>query len=184
MRHSLLPQRLLLGLALLPCLPARAQQTNLPPVNPLQNMLGDLSQLDTNNTVFASEKLELRLGALSQGVTGSAFNSLLAGSYNLQTHFSLAGEVINSAVGNGVESTHAFLELRQPLGNFSLSAFMGPGWNFSHGTLEGSAGLRVCYLPSPGHARVFTFVESRLRVDAKSLQAPTSELVAGVGYPF
>ena len=175
---------LTLALASLPLVAARAQQTNLPPVNPLQNLLGDLSTLDTNATIFSTEKMELRLGALSQGVTGTAFNSLLAGSYNFQTHLGLAGEVINGTAGGGIESTHACLELRQPLGNFTLSAFMGPGWNFGHGTLEGVAGLRVSYLPAAAHSRVFTFAESRLLVDAKSIKSPGSQFVVGVGYPF
>lgn len=146
-----------------------------------------INNIDTNVDYFTSAKLEIRLGAVSQGITGSTFNSVLGGSYNLTPNFGIGGDIRNGGqTGSGMQSAHVFGEMRHTMGNVEFTGYGGGGWRWDGETFEGILGGRVSYIPAPlGAQQWFTWAGPEASMTAKDLKsAPVVQILAGFGYAF
>lgn len=161
--------------------------TNTPAPLTIGSLLsGNLPPLNTNSTVFADGKLELRVGAIQQGVSGSGYESQFAASYYFQTNFAFYAECVNGGV-NSIDALHIGLEFSHPVGPVRLGVFGGGGRNLAGSTWEGVLGVRLSYVPlSETAPNVFLYLENFLLVDGKQNfnGAQTYNIAAGIGYRF
>lgn len=169
-------------------LPSYAQ-TNTPvvPTDPVSFGETALNNVDTNVDYFTSAKMELRIGAVSQGVTGSTFTSVLAASYNVSSVFGVAGDIRNGGqTTSSIQSAHLFGELRHTMGNVEFTGYGGPGWRWDNSAFEGIIGGRIGYIPSPVGAQkwfVWTGPEASMRAN-NAKASPVVQILAGFGYAF
>lgn len=146
-----------------------------------------VGNIDTNVDYFNSAKLEIRLGAVAQGVTGSSFNSLLAVDYNVSSAFGIGGDIRNGGqTSTGMQSIHVYGELRHAMGNVEFTGYGGGGWNWQDNDFEGILGALVKYIPAPvGAQQWFTFAGPEAIMRAKQINsAPTVQFTGGIGYAF
>lgn len=144
------------------------------------------NDINTNIDYFNSAKIEIRLGAVSQGA-GSSYNSVLAGSYNITENFGIAGDIRNGGqASSGMQSVHLMGELRHAMGNVEITGYLGGGWRWDADTLEAVLGGRLSYIPSiMGAQRWCVWAGPEASVKARDVkETPTASVLAGFGYAF
>ena len=166
-------------------LPVMAQvSTNALPPNPF--LSGSLPPLNTNTTVFANGKLEVRIATVQQGLSGSSYESQAAVSYFFTTNLAVCGDVVNGGF-NALDAIHIGIEFVYPVGGVRLGAFAMAGRDYVGNTWEGKIGVRISYVPLTTMApNTFLFAEDYLLVDGNTnfKGSQTENLAAGIGYRF
>jgi hypothetical protein len=158
----------------------------LPPVgNPLTAILG--YAFDTNSTLLAEEKMELRLGAIQQGLDGGGVGASIGLSYNFTPVIGAGLRVISANVGGTIISSDLTLEVSKAYGNFKITGLLGGGYNVAAQTVDGVAGVRLSVIPLAATTRMGIYTQLAAKINGKfksSLTTPSGELELGVFYPF